>query len=124
MGIRFIKIAVVYFVIGILLGLYISLSHSYILSDVYTSILLLGWTSLGLAGLIYHQFPQLGTNALGKTHFWLYNIGFLVLIIALAYLQSGYPSAEPAALVGLILVVIAVILFAINVLSNLKNSST
>jgi cbb3-type cytochrome oxidase subunit 1 len=124
MGIRFIKIAVVYFVIGILLGLYMSLSHSYVLSDVHAHINLLGWTSMGLAGLIYHLFPQLGTTSLGKAHFWLHNIGLPIMMIALAFLLSGYPAAEPIVAVGGFIVVIAIILFAINVLANLKKSNT
>ena len=124
MGIRFFKIAVVYFVIGILLGLYMSLSHSYVLESVHAHIHLLGWTSMGLAGLIYHLFPQLGTTSLGKLHFWLHNIGLPVMMIGLAYLVSGYPAAEPVAVVGGIIVAIAVIIFAVNVLANVKKSGT
>ncbi|MGV2805360.1 cytochrome-c oxidase, partial [Clostridium perfringens] len=53
MGVKLIKIAAVYFVLGILLGMYMSISHSYDYASVHTHVNLLGWASLALAGVFY-----------------------------------------------------------------------
>ena len=74
MGSRLIKISAIYFVIGVSLGLYMSIVHSYVLTSVHVHINLLGWVSLALAGIIYTLFPDLASTKLAKTHFWLHNI--------------------------------------------------
>ncbi|MFC0562322.1 hypothetical protein [Halalkalibacter alkalisediminis] len=56
MGVTFIKISVVYFVIGVLLGYYMSVAHGSNLTGVHAHINLLGWTSMTLAGIIYTMF--------------------------------------------------------------------
>ncbi|CAM4123383.1 hypothetical protein Gste01_02546 [Geobacillus stearothermophilus ATCC 7953] len=54
MGVKLIKISVVYFVIGVCIGLGMSMTHSFALTPVHVHINLLGWTALTLAGIIYH----------------------------------------------------------------------
>jgi hypothetical protein len=43
MGIKLIKMSVIYFAIGVLLGYYMSISHSHDLAPVHAHINLLGW---------------------------------------------------------------------------------
>ena len=69
MGSRLIKISAVYFVIGVILGLYMSIAHSYVLSSVHVHINLLGWVSLALAGIIYTLFPESCFNKISKDTF-------------------------------------------------------
>lgn len=121
MGIRLIKISVVYFAIGILLGYYMSISHSYDLTPVHVHINLLGWTALTLAGIIYHLFPNLSENRLGRGHFWLHNIGLPIMMISLAVLvATGNEVVLPGVAVGATITVLGVLLFVWNVLTNLK----
>jgi cbb3-type cytochrome oxidase subunit 1 len=122
MGIRLIKISVVYFAIGILLGYYMSVAHSYDLKGVHVHINLLGWTALTLAGIIYHLFPSLITNKLAKVHFWLHNIGLPIMMISLTVLiLTENQSVLPGVAVGATLTVIGILSFVWNVLSNLKS---
>jgi cbb3-type cytochrome oxidase subunit 1 len=122
MGIRLIKISVVYFAIGILLGYYMSVAHSYDLKGVHVHVNLLGWTALTLAGIIYHLFPALGTNKLAKTHFWLHNIGLPLMMISLSVLiLTENQGVMPGVAVGATLTVIGILSFVWNVLSNLKS---
>lgn len=123
MGIRLIKISVVYFAIGVCLGLYMSIVHSYTLSSVHAHINLLGWASLAIAGVIYYLFPQITTNALGKTHFWLHNISLPIMMLGLAFVVHGNESFVPLVATGGVVLVIAILLFAMNVLFNVKQSS-
>jgi cbb3-type cytochrome oxidase subunit 1 len=80
MGIKLIKMSVIYFAIGVLLGYYMSISHSHDLAPVHAHINLLGWTALTLAGIIYHIFPDLSRNKLGIGHFWLHSFGLPVMM--------------------------------------------
>ena len=57
MGVRFLKIAVVYLVIGACLGLAMGIKENFVLAPVHAHLLLLGWASLALAGIVYHLYP-------------------------------------------------------------------
>ncbi|CRK83596.1 cytochrome-c oxidase [Neobacillus massiliamazoniensis] len=120
MGIKFIKISVVYFVIGVLIGMYMSMAEKFTFTPVHVHINLLGWMSMALAGLIYVAFPAAAGTTMAKVHFWLHNIGLPIMMIALAFLVSGAENATPAVAVGSTLVVLGVIIFAINIIKNVK----
>jgi hypothetical protein len=45
----------------------------FILAPVHAHLLLLGWASLALAGIIYHLYPAAGTTRLARIHFWAHN---------------------------------------------------
>lgn len=122
MGIRLIKISVVYFVIGICLGYYMGSTENSDFTPVHAHINLLGWTALTLAGLIYVVFPRAAETVLAKLHFWLHNIGLPIMMISLAFIVSKVTSALPYLIVGETLVLIGVILFAINVLVYVKKT--
>ncbi|MFE5321249.1 cbb3-type cytochrome c oxidase subunit I [Paenibacillus sp. NPDC056579] len=118
MGARLIKIASVYFVLGIALGMFMSISHKFDYASVHAHINLLGWASLALAGIVYHVFPKSAESVLGKIHFWLHNVGLPIMMIGLFLLVSGVAGMEPVIAVGGTVTSIGVVLFMINVLKN------
>jgi cbb3-type cytochrome oxidase subunit 1 len=120
MGIRLIKISVIYFMIGVLFGLYMSMTHDYSFTPVHVHINLLGWTALTLAGIIYHLFPAVSATKLAKAHFWLHNIGLPLMMIGLIILISGNEGIVPVIAAGGLLTTLAVLLFGYNVLTKLK----
>ncbi|OIB00726.1 cytochrome-c oxidase [Paenibacillus sp. LC231] len=122
MGVKLIKISAVYFVLGVLLGMYMSITHSYDYASVHAHVNLLGWASLALAGVIYVQFPTAGESTAGKVHFWLHNIGLPVMMIGLALLVSGMESVEPVIAVGGVLVTLGILAFLYNVLTHVKST--
>ncbi|CAM4372381.1 hypothetical protein BAMA_23305 [Bacillus manliponensis] len=87
MGIRFIQISAIYFVIGVCMGLFMSITSSFKLTSVHVHVLLLGWASM---------------------------------MISLALKIYGNHAVTPFIAVGSILVVLSIILFAINIFSNIK----
>lgn len=121
MGIKFIKISVVYFVIGVCIGMFMSMTEKFTFTPVHVHINLLGWTAMTLAGLIYVAFPNAAETKLAKAHFWLHNISLPIMMIGLALLVSGVGAAGPAVAAGGTLMVLGVIIFAINILSNVRN---
>lgn len=120
MGINFLKISVVYFLIGIGFGMFMSITHKFEYASAHTHINLLGWASFALAGLIYHLFPSLAKNTLSKLHFWLANIGLPIMMISLIILVAGNKSAETFIAIGASILSLGTLCFVINVLKNLK----
>lgn len=100
-----------------------SMSHTFDYTSVHAHINLLGWASLGLAGIIYYLFPQAGESTAGKIHFWLHNIGLPIMMIGLILLSGGMEGVEPVIAIGGILVSLAVLSFLYNVFANVKSSA-
>ena len=121
MGSRLIKISAIYFVIGVSLGLYMSIVHSYVLTSVHVHINLLGWVSLALAGIIYTLFPDLASTKLAKIHFWVHNIALPIMMVGLACIIYGQVALTPVVAISGTILVLAIILFAYNILRNLKS---
>ena len=113
------RIAVIYFVLAVGLGVLMGARGDFSLVSVHAHMNLLGWEALALMGLIYHFVPGLGANKVARTHFWLHNIGLPVMMLALVMKEQGNPAAEPILGVASTVVGAAVLLFALNVLFNI-----
>lgn len=121
MGVKLIKIAVIYFFIGLLFGLYMSATHVFKLATIHVHVNLLGWMSLAIIGLIYVHFPKLEKTVAAKVHFWLHNIGLPIMMIGIACAILGVsPIFFPIATVGGALTVLGVFFFGYNILWNLR----
>lgn len=121
MGALFLRVAVVYLVIGVIFGMVIGIREQFQFADVHAHINLLGWATLALAGVIYTIYPQAGNNKLAVVHFWLHNIGLPVFVIGLYlfYTQMGR-GAIPIISAGAIVAILGIIVFTINVLANVR----
>ncbi|AEI41100.1 hypothetical protein [Paenibacillus mucilaginosus] len=125
MGKTFIKIAAVYFGVGVSLGLMMGILHNFSLTSVHAHINLLGWVSMALFGLIYHVYPKAAQTRIAKLHFWLYNIAFPMMQVAIA-LQITIPTVPvflPVTIVSSMAVVISVLLFGWNLFRQLTDTS-
>lgn len=114
MGNRFLRIAVIYILIGVTLGVGMGITKDFTLRPVHAHVNLLGWASMALFGLFYRSVPGAGLTRLARVHFWLHNVGLPIQMISLAMMVYGATAAEPV-LAGSSLVIVAGILcFAIN----------
>jgi hypothetical protein len=120
MTVRLIKLAVIYLVVGMSLGIVMGISGDFHLRGVHAHINLLGWASLGLAALVFHVFPELARTRLASIWFWTYNISLPIALGSLALMLSGYTWAMPGVKVGHTAVWAAGVLFAANVLWTLR----
>lgn len=123
MGVKFIHVSTIYFAIGVILGISMSMSGDHTLTGVHVHVNLLGWASGALAGVIYWLFPQAGSNILAKIHFWAHNIALPVMMIGLALLLLGHTQYEPAVAAGGTVVALSVIVFTVNVLMYVRAAS-
>lgn len=115
-GVVWLKIAVVYLVIGVGLGIVMGVSGNHTQFPTHAHINLLGWVSLALIGLIYRQFPDIASNKLATIQFWLHNLALPVTMLALVGILRGNAALEPVAGVGSSVIGVSVVLFAVNVL--------
>jgi cbb3-type cytochrome oxidase subunit 1 len=120
MGLRFLKIAVVYLFVGACVGLAMGIAQNFGLAPVHAHLLLLGWASLALAGVVYHLYPAASTTRLAHVHFWLHNLGLPVFMVGLALLLTGTAGAFPFVAAGAATVLVGLALFALNVLINAR----
>lgn len=122
MGLRFLKIAVIYFIIAVSLGLVMGIIHNFALASVHAHLNLLGWVSMAIFGVIYSLYPTASETKLAKAHFWLHNIGLPVMQGGLFIMILTQNAAFTiVTIVGSIMVVVGVLLFGINILKLKKN---
>ncbi|MCH6266553.1 hypothetical protein [Neobacillus citreus] len=63
MGKAFLKVASIYFTIGVLAGITMAIIHDFRLASVHAHINMLGWVSMAIFGLIYHFFRKQPTRS-------------------------------------------------------------
>ena len=115
-GAWWIKIAVIYFIFGVGLGIAMGATHDFTLRPVHAHVNLLGWVSMALFGGIYLLLPQLANTRLARIHFWLYNAAVPVACVALIFVVTGHDAFGPVAGISSAFIGIAVLAFAANVL--------
>jgi len=122
MGLRFLKIAVVYLFIGASLDLYMGMIEKFTFAPVHAHLLLLGWASLALAGIVYHLYPAASTTRLAHIHFWAHNLLLPPFMLALGVFLAGQSAAGPFVGILAMAMLAALGCFALNVLWNAKPS--
>lgn len=112
----FLRLAVVFVLIGVGLGYYMGATQNFAGSPVHAHVNLLEWVSMFLYGLFYRAVPGAAVGRLPWIHLGVAVAGFLVFMPALAVELLGPRSlrgmAEFGLIVGPTLVVIGMILFA------------
>lgn len=114
MGNRFLRLAVVYILIGITLGIVMAGSHKYTLAPVHAHLNLLGWTSMALFGLWYRSVPAAAGTRLAKVHFWLHNIALPIQMVTLVMFLGGNTAIEPVLAAASIAIGIGMLCFTLN----------
>ncbi|MES2129445.1 MAG: cytochrome-c oxidase [Pseudomonadota bacterium] len=119
-GIVWIKMAMAYLMLGIVLGITMGATENFTLRPVHAHINLIGWATMALAGVIYTVFPKAGASPLARVHFWLYNLALPTMMVALAMVLMGKQDVIPLLAASEILLAAGVLAFAANVFLNVK----
>jgi hypothetical protein len=120
-GIIWLKLSVVYLIIGVSMGIAMGASQNFTLRPVHAHVNLLGWTTMALAGLIYSVFPKAGESRLARAHFWLMNLALPVMMVALGLVLFGQMAVVPVLGAAEIVGALGILTFAANLFINLKN---
>jgi hypothetical protein len=115
---NFFKAAVTFFVIGILMGLQMSISgeHNVIGAHAHTN--LLGWVTMATFGGYYALNPGKAETRLAAIHFWSYLAAVCVMVPSLYLLYLGYAAFEPPLAAASIVALLSVFAFALIVFSR------
>ncbi|MBB6670537.1 cytochrome-c oxidase [Cohnella nanjingensis] len=120
MGARYIKVSVIYLLIGTVAGLVMGSAQAFEYTSAHAHVNLLGWASLAIIGVIYKAYPEAANTSLAQTQFWLHNFGLPVLVVSMILFANDKESLGiPFAAVGGLLVIASVVLFIVNVFKRL-----
>jgi hypothetical protein len=109
----FLRTAVVYVLAGMSLGIFMALSDDHSQMPTHAHMNLLGWASMALYALVYRAWPEAARSPLAPWHFWIANLGTLVVVIGVAGIMAGREETfGPIAGVGSILSLLGMLLFA------------
>ena len=115
----FLRLAVVFIVLGVCLGYWMGMTHDFTLSPVHAHTNLLGWVSMFLYGLFYRAVPGAAAGLLPKVHAVLAILGLPIMMVGLTIQLLAVPSlmsvVPPMMIAGPTLVVLGMIAFALVV---------
>ena len=114
------RIAVVYFAVGVTLGVVMGATSDFTLRPVHVHINLLGWVSMTLIALIGRAYPAIFEGRVATFQFWLYQLTLPVLMLLLAGLLLGNKALDPLLGAASMIMGIAVFLFAYLAFSRIK----
>lgn len=120
LSIVWVRIAVIYFVVAVAMGIFMGVSGDHSLYPLHAHLNLLGWVSMALFGLLGKAFANIADNLLAKLHFWIYNIALPIMVFALFNVLRGNVGMEPVLGMASAGTGIAIALFAANILFNLR----
>jgi hypothetical protein len=117
---RLIRIAALYLVVGVCLGLYMGITQNFSLKPVHAHLLLAGWLSLAMAGVIYKLYPLASDTGLAKAHFWMHNLGLPMFMLGLAAMLTGHniPALLP---VGSMVLLLGLVCFSLNIWLRIRS---
>lgn len=113
------RVAVVYFVVAVALGIAMGASGDHTLAAVHAHLNLLGWVSMVLFALVGMAHPRTIEGPLATAQFWLHNLGVPVMLGALALRLKGYAAVDPVIGVASVVVGVGAALFAWLVLTRI-----
>lgn len=109
---RYVRIAVIFLVIGIGFGLYMSISSDHRFTGAHAHINLAGWVTSALFGTYFALNPSKATGTLVRAQFWTFVVGVVIMTLALALLLAGNTAMVPLVAIGSIIAFVGVLLFS------------
>src|SRR3954449_11403148 len=109
------RTAVLFALLGMGMGIAMAIARDHAAMPAHAHLNLLGWVSLFLFGLYYRLNPALDVSRLALVQVGVWSFGTGVLTIAVAAIHMGYEAADPVAAVGSLIVLAAMLLFAVLV---------
>jgi hypothetical protein len=124
LGRAFFVSALLYGVLGMLLGLDMGIRHDHGQMPTHAHIMVIGWLSFAVFGLFYASYDHAVPKVLAKLHFWLAQVSLAGLVIGLWLIYSGKTQFEPVAAISSIAYAASFLVFAVVALSAIRTRVT
>jgi hypothetical protein len=111
----FFKTAVVFLMVGIAMGLHMSMSANHDVIGAHAHTNLLGWVTSALFGGYYALNPAKAGTRLAMIHFWVYTLGVAAMVPSLYLFLMGFAAMEPLVALTSLVTFAGVIVFAVVV---------
>jgi cbb3-type cytochrome oxidase subunit 1 len=121
---NFFTMAVIYSIVGMMLGLSMAMSHDHSQLPTHAHIMVLGWVMSAVFAFFYHLVPAARNSKLATIHFWLAAVSSVGMVIGLYMLYGGNPSVEPVLGISAMAYFAATVLFAFIALRALWGGET
>lgn len=118
----FVTTAILYGLLGMMLGLHMAMSHDHGQRPTHAHIMVIGWVSFFLFGLFYLQYGNTVVRWLGVLHFILAQISMIGLAAGLWLLYSGETQYEPVAAISSLGYALSFLIFAATALPGIWSS--
>lgn len=111
----FARLAVLYGLWGMSLGMYMGTMQDFTMAPAHAHINLLGWVSTTLFALVYRTAPAMAEHRLAYWHFGFSSVGAVVMAVLMPPAFLGVEWAHSVVGLALVSQVIGMILFAVLV---------
>jgi formate/nitrite transporter FocA (FNT family) len=108
-------VAAVILLAGMLAGIFMGIKQDFTLAPAHAHLNLVGGVLLFLFGLYYRLIPAAGKSALAKVQGWLHIVGAIVFPLGVAIVVLKGESLIALPIIGSLIVVAAMALFAVIV---------
>ena len=119
----FFRTAIVFLIVGIAIGLQMSISGVHNVTGAHAHINLLGWVTSAIFGTYYALNPAKAEGRLPLVHYGIYTGGVVVMIVGLYLLLQGNAAMEPVVATGSIITLVGVLSFAAVVFGKARAGS-
>ena len=111
----FFKSAIVFLIVGIAMGLHMSMSGNHDVIGAHAHTNLLGWVTSALFGGYYALNPAKAESKLAMVHFWVYTLGVAGMVPSLYLFLKGFAAVEPLVALSSLVTFAGVVVFAVVV---------
>lgn len=108
----FFRAGILFLLVGIGLGLAMSISQNHDVIGAHAHINLLGWVTSAIFGGYYALNPGKAGGLVPRVHFWVYTLGVALMSVSLYLLLKGNAGMEPLVAVGSLLTALGVLIGA------------
>ena len=112
------KTAIVFLVIGIAVGIHMSISGDHSVMGAHAHTNLLGWVTMALFGTYLALEPEKARSRLARVQYGVYTIGVVVMMPSLYFMLKGNPALEPLVAISSLVVFAGVLMFAFLIFSG------
>lgn len=117
---QFLSIGMLSLLAGIAFGLSMAISGNFDQIPTHAHVMLVGWASATLFGLVYHQFPETAVRRPARLHAALHLVGLVVMIYGVHRFHAGDPTGgEPFAAGGAMIFGAGSLVFVVTMLATL-----